>query len=246
MEELEAARIRPPVTPFGRPRPGPSLVMRLGHRRLRAAAWRADRTVAQLAPVSGSPSPDPALVHHCLATLAGHGYREAITAALGPTEQRPFLAAGFTCREELHLLVHDLDDLPRPGPDDPALRRPRRDEWDTMAAIDGRAFEGFWHLDAVGIAEAASATPTARVRVAVDPHGRLTGYTVAGRSSSRGYVQRVAVDPADQGAGIGSTLTLDGLRWMARRGAGTALVNTQLRQRARSRSVPPARVPSPR
>ena len=161
--------------------------------------------------------------------LAGQGYREAITSALGPSEQRPFLAAGFTCREELHLLVHDLDDLAPPGADDPVLRRPRRDEWATMAAIDGRAFEGFWHLDAVGIAEAAAATPTARVRVAVDPSGRLTGYAVAGRGSSRGYVQRVAVEPADQGAGIGSTLTLDGLRWMARRGAGTALVNTQLR-----------------
>jgi ribosomal protein S18 acetylase RimI-like enzyme len=202
--------------------------MRLGHRRLRAAPWRADRTVVQLTPVPGSPPPDATLVHHCLAALAGHGYREAITAALGPAEQRPFLAAGFVCREELHLLVHDLDELP-PRADDPSLRRPHRHEWDAMAAIDGRAFEGFWHLDAVGIAEAAAATPTARVRVSIDPAGRLSGYAVAGRSSSRGYVQRVAVDPADQGSGIGSALTLDGLRWMARRGSGTALVNTQLR-----------------
>lgn len=185
--------------------------------------------MTQLAPVPGSPPPDAALVYHCLAALAGHGYGEAITAALSPTDQRPFLAAGFACREELHLLEHDLDDLAAPGGDDPALRRPHRDEWDTMAAIDGRAFEGFWHLDAVGIAEAAAATPTSRVRVAVDPSGRLTGYAVAGRSSRRGYVQRVAVDPAAQGTGIGPALTLDGLRWLARRGAGTALVNTQLR-----------------
>ncbi|HRE01555.1 MAG TPA: GNAT family N-acetyltransferase, partial [Ilumatobacteraceae bacterium] len=42
-----------------------------------------------------------------------------------------------------------------------------------------------------------------------------------------GYLQRLAVDPAVQGRGLGYSLTLDSLRWMHRRGMVRAIVNTQ-------------------
>jgi ribosomal protein S18 acetylase RimI-like enzyme len=38
----------------------------------------------------------------------------------------------------------------------------------------------------------------------------------------------LAVDPAHQREGRGLTLVADALRWMKRRGAGRAVVNTQL------------------
>jgi ribosomal protein S18 acetylase RimI-like enzyme len=41
------------------------------------------------------------------------------------------------------------------------------------------------------------------------------------------YLQRLAVHPDRQHAGIGTSLTLDALRWAQRRGATSMLVNTQ-------------------
>jgi ribosomal protein S18 acetylase RimI-like enzyme len=182
----------------------------------------------QLTPLPGATGPDAHLVRHSIATLAGRGFGEVITAALGSAEQQPFLAAGFTVREELHLLVHDLDPPPAPPDGAATLRRPHRREWENMGAIDASAFSPFWHLDAVGIAEASDATPSARIRVAVTAGSELAGYAVSGRSAGRGYLQRVAVYPRVQGRGFGTSLVVDGLRWMARRGAARALVNTQL------------------
>jgi ribosomal protein S18 acetylase RimI-like enzyme len=153
------------------------------------------------------------------------GYREAVTGALAPVEQVGFLAAGFEIREHLHLLTHDLavlPDLPAPP-----LRRARRGDWDGVLAVDALAFDEFWRLDEAGLSEALSATPTVRFRVA-PVEQRIVGYAVAGKAGRRGYLQRLAVDPDHQGCGLGLALTVDSLRWMRRRNAEVALVNTQL------------------
>ncbi len=56
---------------------------------------------------------------------------------------------------------------------------------------------------------------------------RVVAYAVTGRAGDQGFVQRLAVDPSRQGNALGRTLLDDALRWLARRGATTALVNTQ-------------------
>ena len=73
------------------------------------------------------------MVHHACAVLADRGYADVVTGALSAYEQRGFLDAGFTVREELHLLGVELHDLPRltrgraaPGPAAAPARRPRR------------------------------------------------------------------------------------------------------------------------
>ena len=56
-----------------------------------------------------------------------------------------------------------------------------------------------------------------------------------GRAARRGYVQRLAVGPEAQGSGLGRALLVDGLRWLRRRGAARAVVNTQVdNERARA------------
>lgn len=50
-----------------------------------------------------------------------------------------------------------------------------------------------------------------------------------GLAGRRGYLQRLAVDPDHAGHGLGSLLIRDGLYWLTRRGAHSALVNTQTR-----------------
>ena len=56
----------------------------------------------------------------------------------------------------------------------------------------------------------------------------LAAYAISGRAGRRGYVQRLAVHPRHQRAGIGRALVLDGLHWMRRRRVELALVNTQV------------------
>lgn len=197
--------------------------------RLRVTRWRSDPLVGHLAPQADANVP-PDVVRRCLARLAANGVVEVVTAALTPPEQAGFLAAGFTVRERLHLLARDLRDLPGPA-EVPAttarLRRGHRVDRRSVLAVDALAFPPFWRLDAGGLQEAIAATPASRLRVAVDP--ALVGYAVSGRAGARGYLQRLAVHPAHQGAGIGAALVLDGLGWMRRHGAERAVVNTQER-----------------
>lgn len=201
------------------------MVFRRGEERLRVGPWRGHDDVAYISPVPDSPPPSATLVGRCLGRLAEMGYREAVTGALAPREQVGFLAAGFDVQEHLHLLTHRLDGLPEV--DGRRLRRARRGDRGRVLEIDHRAFDEFWRLDDDGLDEALSATPAVRFRVADEGHG-VTGYAIAGKAGPRGYLQRLAVDPAHHGTGLGAALTLDALHWMRRRGAEVGLVNTQI------------------
>ena len=135
------------------------------------------------------------------------------------------MGAGFTERERLHLLGHDLSDLPSLSWR--ATRRARPADRAAVLAIDHRVFQPFWQLDEGGLADAVGATPVVRFRVTTGRSSGVSGYAVFGLAGRRGYLQRLAVDPAAAGRGLGSTLVVDGLRWLVRRGATSAPVNTQ-------------------
>jgi ribosomal protein S18 acetylase RimI-like enzyme len=199
-------------------------VVRWGTGRLRVGPWRGNEHVAYVAPVGDGPAPTPDVVRRAVAGLAGRGYREAVTAALGPHEAQGFLLAGFEVHERLHLLARELDDLP-PMPAVP-LRRGRRRDRPAVLAVDGRAFSPFWRLDDDGLDEALAATPTSRFRIA-DIDGDVAGYAVTGKAGRRGFLQRLAVDPDREGLGLGRALVLDGLGWLRRRGVERVVVNTQ-------------------
>jgi ribosomal protein S18 acetylase RimI-like enzyme len=203
---------------------------------LRCSTWRGRRAVALLTPVGGR-TIDRAAVHACLDRLEAEGYARVVTAALSPADQDPFLDLGFEVRERLHLLVHHLGaPLPRPGHD---VRRARRADRAAVLAIDGAAFHDFWRLDETGLDDALDATPVARFRV-IDLPGsnpllrrrgagtRPAGYAITGRAGARGYLQRLAVEPEQQGSGIGTSLVGDSLRWARRHGVREVLVNTQV------------------
>jgi ribosomal protein S18 acetylase RimI-like enzyme len=201
-------------------------LVRWGTDRLRVGSWRGDARVAYIAPLAdGAPAAVEA-VRRCCDVLGGRGFHEVITAALGPAESRGFIEAGFQVRERLHLLAHDLHDLP-PAPAAP-LRRGRRIDRGSALEVDARSFDTFWRLDDGGFDEAVAATPSSRFRIADDGQ-RVVGYAVSGRAGPRGFLQRLAVDPAHQRHGLGQALAIDGLRWMKRRGVDRAMVNTQER-----------------
>ncbi len=165
------------------------------------------------------------------AALEAQGFHDVVTAAVAPPERAAFLRDGFVEREHLHLLRHDLRGLPRAGRRWPRRRpgvrieRGHAADRDEILALDSRTFDEFWRLDDTGLDDALDATPISRLRVVRDPD--IVGYTIAGRAGSQGFLQRLAVDPDRQGAGIGSALVHDALHWMRRRGANVGWVNTQ-------------------
>jgi ribosomal protein S18 acetylase RimI-like enzyme len=203
-----------------------SAVLEWGRERVRVGRWKGDARVALLSPATDGPVPSAPFLRHCLETLAAEGYDGVVTAALTVPEQAPFLAAGFEEQERLRLLIHDLRDLP--AAPDAKLRRASDADRPKVLAVDAASFSPFWQLDEWSLQDAIDATPSSRFRVAVAGRTDVVGYAVCGRTARRGYVQRLAVDPAHRCRGLGAALVLDGLRWMRRRGVERAVVNTQL------------------
>ena len=205
-------------------------LLHVGPDRLRVSRWRGQLGVAVLVPAPDAPAPSARGVHECVDVLAGRGITQVLTGALSRREQLPFLDAGFRVQERLHLLAHDLRTLPE-RERGTELRRARRGDRASALGVDHLAFAPFWRLDESGLSDAIEATPAHRFRVAKAPDSErtgLAGYAVCGRSGPRGYLQRLAVDPAHQGRGIGRALVVDGLWWMRRHRVEQAVVNTQL------------------
>jgi ribosomal protein S18 acetylase RimI-like enzyme len=195
--------------------------------RVRVGPWRGSSEVGQLALIGDDHPPSAGAVEGATARLAELGYRRVTTGAVPELSIRPFLEAGYRVHERLHLLSHPLDDVPRVPRG--ATRRARRSDRAEVLAVDHAAFEPFWRLDPAGLEESLLATPVSRFRVTEDDG--VSGYAVFGWASDRGYLQRLAVRPDRWGRGRGEVLVRDGLRWLLRRGARTAVVNTQERNR---------------
>ncbi len=166
----------------------------------------------------------------CADQLDAWGVERAVTPALSVLDSQPFLDGGFRLLERLHLLSKPLYNEPRtPGR---RIRTGRPWHRRTVLDIDRRAFDDFWRFDATSLREARTATPSSRFTVVTD-RGQVVGYAVTGRAGSRGYLQRLAVDPERSGEGIGTDLVTDSFGWGYHRGVQRMMVNTQERnQRA--------------
>lgn len=191
-----------------------------GWMRLRAA--REGGGAASLTLGAEAP-PTPQFVTGCVDRLRSQGFRSVVTNALTPADSLPFVDAGFSVRERLHLLAHDLRARPDPSR---TTGRARRTDRAAVLAVDARAFDHFWQLDRDGLDDALSATPSSRFRVGRND-GTVVAYAITGRTRQHGYLQRVAVHPDARGEGWGRSVVADALAWLRRRGARRAVVNTQ-------------------
>jgi ribosomal protein S18 acetylase RimI-like enzyme len=186
-----------------------------------------------LTPIPSAPLPSAEFLGRCLDVLRERGFTRVVTGALSPVEQVGFLDAGFDVAERLHLLGIDCGSGLAPVPAGLPLRPLRRRDHPAVLGVDVLAFSPFWQFDEAGLVDAMTATPQRRARVAV-PGGRsgrrrsIDGYAICGRAGPRGFVQRLAVDPAKQRQGTGRRLLLDGLHWMEGHGVRRAVVNTQV------------------
>ena len=198
----------------------------IGSARFRVGAWQGSADVAYLALASAAATLAPWVLAALRDRLHNQGYRAVVTAAVAPRERDALIGDGFDIRSELATLSRDLEaEMPRIVNPRGRIRRGRWHDLDVVLKVDAEAFPPFWRLDADGLHEARSATPSSRWRV--NRGTEVQAYSITGRARSQGYLQRLAVAARCQGRGLGTLLVLDALVWLRRGGARTALVNTQ-------------------
>jgi ribosomal-protein-alanine N-acetyltransferase len=211
--------------------------------RARIGTWPHEPDIGHLVLTDHEMIPGHDDVAHWIASARERGFHRVRTGALFPASTAAFASAGFLEIDSLLLLQLDLADRPLPSraapPSRPALasrhaggfvgrgptRRLTAARLAEAAAVDELAFGRRWSNDTASLDAIREATPSHRSRMVVDG-GSLRGFAVSGRAGTRGYVQRLAVDPAARRRGIGRTLVADALGWMDRHDVGTVLVNT--------------------
>ncbi|HYN34284.1 MAG TPA: GNAT family N-acetyltransferase [Ilumatobacteraceae bacterium] len=196
--------------------------------RARLGRWPDDADVAHLVLLDHHMVPDRHHVESWVADARAQGAAALRTGALFPPSSPAFLAAGFEVIDTLSLLELDLGEpAPAPGCTQPAarLRRLRSSQLDAAALVDRRSFPAPWANNAAALHDIVTATPRYRARC-VHHDGQMVAFSISGRASTWGYLQRVAVDPSLRRCGLARLLVGDALDWMRRRNVERVLVNT--------------------
>lgn len=185
-----------------------------------------------LSPYPDAPPLSPAFLRYCVDLVGRHGAHALVTSAITTPEADAFLAAGFTVRAELHLLLHELREIPERPAVEGRLHRTRWSSRQRILEVDHAAFGPGWRLDGRSLLGALDATPYRSFRSVSGPgreHAQddILGYAITGRAGRRGFVQRLAVHPAAHRRGYGRALMVDALRWCRRWRVNAAVVNTQ-------------------
>jgi ribosomal protein S18 acetylase RimI-like enzyme len=194
----------------------------------RVRAWPGRDDIAQLVFHQQARLPTAGELDRWCHTLADAGFGAVRTTAVAGAAAPRFDAAGFDSVQELVLL--QFDEPRRVPPPTAPIRRLSPAQHTLAADLDRAAFGDDWALDAAAIADVCVATPRFRARTI----GGLpmTAYAISGRDARQGFLQRLAVSPEAQRAGLGRSLVFDSLRWAARWRVDRVLVNTHTANRA--------------
>ena len=178
--------------------------------------------MAQLRLVRGGGAP---FITDCVETLRGVGATAVLSPPLPRSAQKTWCDAAFQHHADLALLRRTLDRIPPPGH---LVLVGSEEDIDEALRIDAAAFEDFWQFDRRAMIEAMAATPRSVLHVVRTGGGGLAGFAVSGAGTSIAYLQRLAVDPAIQGRGIGRSLVRSSARWAKRMGSRVLMLNTQV------------------
>lgn len=145
--------------------------------------------------------------------------------ALYPGSTRVWKRAGFTGYATLDVMERSLAlDTSHPGSggvgieDDP--------NWDEVLELDRLAFEGFWGMSRLGLAEAHH-TNKSTVLLTARTAGRLSGYCIVGAQWGTVYLHRIAVRPEETGRGLGAKLVAAAVDWGASNGSQSIVLNVR-------------------
>jgi ribosomal-protein-alanine N-acetyltransferase len=197
-----------------------SVALSRGWARAVARPWNESTPMAHLRVERGGSG---FLADCALSLLELPGVEGVLSPPLLEAARRPWQEAGFTPHARLVLMRRELDGMP--GPEHLVVPGDRRDLADALR-VDNSAFDPFWRFDRTALLEAVNATARSKVHLVRRPGGGLAGFSVTGVGSALGYLQRVAVDPAWQGRGIGRSLIRAAAAWAREQGAAALLLNT--------------------
>lgn len=196
------------------------VVLRQGWAKAAARPWNADIPDAHLRIVRGSVE----FLASCSRLLLDRGAPAIVSPPLSGSATRMWRDAGFQTHLHLDLYRRTLTGkVHEPGHDvyeADIARLP------AALAIDREAFSELWRMDLPGLRESLAATPRSVLLEVRNGHA-MSGFAIVGVAGRTGYLQRVAVEPASEGRGIGRSLVRATLRWAQRRGATAMLLNTQ-------------------
>jgi len=149
---------------------------------------------------------------------------EVLSPATLPSASGLWKQAGFVETDRLVLMEHDLNSVQRPTA---AIDSGGIEPIEELNTIDSQAFPTRWRLGRLGLTESATAT-TRSVVLRVRQGDYCIGFAIAGVALGAGYLQRLAISPAQRGKGLGADLVRASLRWARGHGAHSMLVNTQV------------------
>lgn len=198
------------------------VTLRRGWARAESRPWNDTVPMAHLRLVRGGGS---SFIADCVEALEDAGATAVLSPPLPRSAQKSWRDAEFQPHAALALMRRRLGQVPPPG--HIVIEGTEADQPEALR-IDAAAFEQFWRFDASALAEAIAATPRSAIHVVRAPDGGLAGFAVTGVGSTLAYLQRVAVDPKFQGAGIGRSLVRSSARWAKKAGAGAIMLNTQV------------------
>jgi ribosomal protein S18 acetylase RimI-like enzyme len=156
----------------------------------------------------------------CLALMVGR-----VASLLSGEWMRPLLAeAGFHETNAVVFFEWRGGDL-APQPTGPGrVRSLRPADLPEVVQVDGRAFAPLWRNSLDSLSAALS---QAIVATGVEVDGRLAAYQLTTASPFGAHLARLAVDPDFQRMGLGTTLVIDLIQQLGRRGFDTVTLNTQ-------------------
>lgn len=158
------------------------------------------------------------------ADVAGRVQGTVYSPALFGSATRVWRRAGYESHLEMDVLERPLRGLlfePTSGTtleDTPDIEE--------LLRVDRQAFEGFWGMSELGLAEAMSATPVSVAILRRDGED-LVGYALVGAQATVSFLQRIGVVPQAEGSGVGSALLEASIDWARARGTRSMVLNVR-------------------
>lgn len=190
-----------------------------GWARAEARPWNDESSAAQLRLIRGGAD----FLGEATRLVGDCGGDPVYSPALYPTATRVWKRAGFLQVDHLLVLERSLS-VPWTEPSIPI--RIGEPDWDDLLAVDRTAFEGFWRMSRLGLEESAGTTRHSAVITTGEPD-RMRGYAIVGAQRGVGYLQRIAVDPASSGRGLGTDLVRAAMTWAHRHGGRSMILNVR-------------------